>query len=197
MIVIVDAYNVLKYSKHDREVGDIEIEIFLHAIGRRARLKKYQLIAVFDGGSSSYATRSNRNGIEVVYAGGGRSADDMIEMLCSKYRGHEVVLISADRTLCRAVTELGALCINPAVYLQRINELQVQNQEHQKPAIVKYSHSDSEPISPEEFHAMMEASALHAGVKAADKEDRVHRRIRPSQRKARSVKLLERVIEKL
>jgi predicted RNA-binding protein with PIN domain len=197
MIVIVDAYNVLKYSKHDIDVGYPEIATFLHDIRRRARRKKYRLIAVFDGGSSSHSTRTDHDGVEVVYAGSGRSADDIIEALCGKYRGHEVVLISADRALCHAATELGTLCVSPALYMSRVHERGDENHKQYVHASLKLHEQHDTPISPEEFRAMMEASTRAVQVKAVDEEGFALTRDRPSQRKKRSVTLRERMIEKL
>jgi len=196
MIVIVDAYNILKYVHGSDGVGEREKEDFLSVVRVRARMKQYNVIVVFDGGSSSYPLRYDDHGIEVMYAGNRQSADHAIEALCGTYRGREVVVVSADRMLCQAVKKLNAVCIEPPLYLHRIHESRRQKERGLVTAL-SYEDKDGKNISSEEFHAMMEKAAQQARVKAIDYEDVPSSRMRPSQKKSRSETILERIIEKL
>jgi len=99
MVVIIDAYNVLKYMASSALVSQVVIDRFIGSVGRRARMRRYSAIIVFDGGSSRYCTESVRDNLRIIHAGQGGSADDCIRELLDSVPADNTVLVTADREL--------------------------------------------------------------------------------------------------
>jgi predicted RNA-binding protein with PIN domain len=99
VIIIVDAYNVLKQVAHDLWISDRERDLFIKMLGSYAKKRGHQILAVFDGGDSERATLERLYGVQVVYSGFHESADQYIKRSIEKYRQYEVLLISSDREI--------------------------------------------------------------------------------------------------
>lgn len=99
MIILIDAYNVLKYIYSGEFISEVTRQNFLKMLNNYARMKHHHLIAVFDGGATEYPLKEKSGLVEIIYSGNKYSADDILKKLINEFLGHEVMLVSSDRTL--------------------------------------------------------------------------------------------------
>lgn len=99
MIIVVDAYNVLKRETHSTIVSHQERVRFLSYISAYSKQKGHELIVVFDGGESSWPSVTKQRHVTVVYSGTQRSADDYIRSYLTQNARKDIVLVSSDNEL--------------------------------------------------------------------------------------------------
>ncbi len=138
-MLILDVYNLL----HLPEAADLDVPGLCVLIGQ-SRYAGQRCIAVCDGfpGTELLNTHAdirkqaarlghtrknpglqiNIRGIEVVFVGSGRSADDRIEQLLIQHRGRgrDISLVSSDRRLRRAAKRARAISIVSSTFLDRL-----------------------------------------------------------------------------
>jgi len=106
MLLVIDAYNVLKSVTPSVIVDEQERASFIHQLGRYAKKKQHKIVLVFDGGLDSRATQERLSGIYVVYAGFEQTADDYIKEYLKKHRERDILLVSSDRELRHTASQL-------------------------------------------------------------------------------------------
>ena len=99
MILLIDAYNVLKQVKPSDIVGERERSAFIHELGRYAKMRQHKIILVFDGGPYDRTSQERIAGVYVVYSGALESADDYIKRYLKEHKELDILLISSDREL--------------------------------------------------------------------------------------------------
>lgn len=152
MIIIIDAYNLLKQIIKASHVTERERSAFVNTIVTYARKKNSDILLVFDGGQSAKPEIFRKSGIRIVYAGYHVTADDYIKDYIAKNNRQQMLLVSSDRALYtfavrHRVTTIDAL----AFYTLMQQELEKQ------PAIIMQKtvskaqklHKDEEPNNPE------------------------------------------------
>jgi hypothetical protein len=102
MILIIDAYNVLKQVMPSLQIGESERKRFINELSRYARYRRHKIILVFDGGPYDQTFQERIAGVYVVYAGSLETADDYIKRYLTEHRSLDLLLISSDREV-RAV----------------------------------------------------------------------------------------------
>jgi predicted RNA-binding protein with PIN domain len=98
MIIVIDAYNVLK-QWNTGVISERQRSSFLRELSLYAQCKGHTIIAIFDGGDYDRAAKFNVYGIEVIYSGQRLTADDVIQDLLKELSGYQVILVSSDRAL--------------------------------------------------------------------------------------------------
>ncbi len=116
MILVVDAYNVLKQATGVTYSSDKEREHFIHQLARYAKIKGHTIVLVFDGGPSTWPSKEQVQGISVIYVGTRMTADDYIKKYLQEQRGKEIVLVSSDRSLCSWAAQLYVESIEAMVF---------------------------------------------------------------------------------
>lgn len=99
MIVILDAYNILKRNDSNGEISYARRQQFIQQLVRYNKIKKNQLYVIFDGGQSKWSDTSRIDGVTIVYSGYQYDADSYIKMMLDQYHAQEVLLVSSDREL--------------------------------------------------------------------------------------------------
>ncbi len=99
MIILIDAYNMLKQIIMRREVAQRERTWFLSLMSRYGNKKKHHMIVVFDGGPYEWLHKERVHGIQVVYSGVHETADDFIKHYVSGHQESDILLVSDDRDL--------------------------------------------------------------------------------------------------
>lgn len=102
MILVIDAYNVLKQVMPSVQIGERERVHFIEELGRYARYRQHKVILVFDGGPTDRPYQERMAGVYVVYAGWLETADDYIKRYLTEHRELDLFLVSSDREV-RAV----------------------------------------------------------------------------------------------
>lgn len=105
MIIIIDAYNVLKQALPADHISEIERLRFIKQVGLYGKAKGHSMIVVFDGGPHKRPNQDRMHGVSVVYSGTDESADTYIQNYLQKQRSLDVLLVSSDRQVCLWATD--------------------------------------------------------------------------------------------
>ena len=98
MIVIIDAYNVLKQLKKGI-ISQEERILFIKKVTTFTRNKQITMVIVFDGGDCTWPLIDKEQGLVVVYSGERLSADDYIRQYMKEHKNKESLLVTDDREL--------------------------------------------------------------------------------------------------
>jgi len=99
MILLIDAYNVLKQAHKTDLITEQQRNNFVHQLGQYLKVKQHKGILVFDGGQYDRATQERISGVYVVYSGVVESADEYIKRYIKKHEELDILLVSSDREL--------------------------------------------------------------------------------------------------
>lgn len=106
MILIIDAYNVLKRESAQRIVSARERNRFAAEVAAYAQSKGHEALIVFDGYEPDDATVAPKP-VRVVFAGAGGSADAYIKKMLDRMRPETALLVSSDTELGVYASRLG------------------------------------------------------------------------------------------
>lgn len=114
MNIVIDGYNLLRhlFAKEHR-LEEKRRNLLIHQLALYKKLKQHEvreIVIVFDGGDMRHATRTIREGIVVIFAGQGHSADEWIVHYVNKRAEvlGDLILISQDRKLVNQCERVGA-----------------------------------------------------------------------------------------
>jgi len=107
MILLIDAYNVIKQAMLKNKISEKERERFVKQLGKYQKIKGHKIILVFDGGPFDFPTKEKSNGVYIVYAGARETADSYIKQYTDEHKNLDILLVSSDRDICRHVLRLG------------------------------------------------------------------------------------------
>ena len=80
MIILIDAYNLLKTVLHVQFIELSQRNMFLQMFDKYAqRRTSHEVILVFDGGQDPYEIEKNYKHLTLFYSGFMQSADDIIK----------------------------------------------------------------------------------------------------------------------
>lgn len=116
MIILLDAYNILKQHQPTRDIGEAQRRAFIDRVATYAHLREHTIFVVFDGGSGRFPSKSYVNPITVIYSGIEQSADDVLKRLSVEYAHKQTMLVSSDRQLCSSVQSQGVVCLDADVW---------------------------------------------------------------------------------
>jgi len=212
MIVIVDAYNAIRFFEKahgERLIGESVRARFIHrmqsyAYARRSTIK--EIVVVFDGGEFRWASREQRKNIMLVYAGQGMSADDWILGFLSGSKAHEYVLVSDDRKLLEEAESSGAFILSVALFFDCVAvALEKRHQKDQKKPsseLIEYSSDDGQFENSNNLYLreLMEDSTRDIMMKMVDlAEDnfRSEKQVEKTQTRSKEELRLRRIMKKL
>ena len=116
MIILIDGYKVLR-QLIPKEISESERMRFIAQLAHYNKQKRHQIMVVFDGGGSKRPEKFKKSDIEVIYSGHDQNADDYIKDYVYNHAQKELLVVSADRELCRRVLNAGATTIEPHAFL--------------------------------------------------------------------------------
>jgi len=122
MILLIDAYNVLKQIVASDQATPQEKTAFIATINRYARLKNVSIELVFDGGPYGLPDRVTVKNIVISHSGAQESADDVIKSLIHAYKGRDLLLISTDRELGRYASLHGVEALDSADFYRLVRK---------------------------------------------------------------------------
>lgn len=99
MIIIIDAYNILKYFYQDEYITEKQRSQFVQQLIRYGKKKGHELLIIFDGGPYGLPDRIVKKPATVVYTGAQERADDYIIREMKKYKGYDLLIVSTDREI--------------------------------------------------------------------------------------------------
>ncbi len=108
--------------------GRRQARLYLTSLARRyADGSGESIVVVFDGTGSKTREESREDGLQVIYAGGGKTADDVIERLAAKYaRITDVSVVTEDVAERITVAAFGATWMSAKSFAERIARLEAR-----------------------------------------------------------------------
>lgn len=101
MIIVIDAYNVLKQTAHSGHVSQRERANFITQLVGYATQKGNKIIVVFDAGPHERPHKERTGNVYVIYSGVQETADDYIKRYLEEHSSKDILLVSTDRELNR------------------------------------------------------------------------------------------------
>jgi hypothetical protein len=122
MVLIIDAYNMLKQLVRERDVSESQRIHFITLLKKYAQRKRHTLVVVFDGGQYQWVHKEHMGAIQVVYSGVRHTADEYITHYLQEHHTKDVLLISADHELRLVAARLSIPCIDPMDFYALIQQ---------------------------------------------------------------------------
>ncbi len=99
MVILIDAYNFLKSISAHKFVDDRVVQSWIVEFQNYMKLRGNKIILIFDAGPYFYQTRSVVGGVEIIYAGDEKTADDAIKTWVERHAGQNILLVTSDRQI--------------------------------------------------------------------------------------------------
>lgn len=194
MKLIIDAYNILKQVNPNLYITEKERTQFVNRLIAYAHKKGIEIIVVFDGApSDNHASSEHKGRVTVVYAGHATQADTFIQKYVSKYKAHELLLVSTDRALCAWVAQYKVESIDALAFYAILRNT------HRQDASTKSSGGTATKLdttSGIDIDRLMEEASGDMVVKDAESEDHADRSS-PSYTPSKKERALLKKIKKL
>lgn len=150
MLIIIDAYNVLKQTLPSRDISDRKRTKFIMQMAAYAKLRKHTVVVVFDGGPYHWPSRGHEHGILVIYSGARQTADKVIQDYVQENKNKKPLLVSSDRELCAWVSQEGVISIGSLEFCNivenRMAAVKEKKTSRQKGTVVKLSSDENEEV---------------------------------------------------
>ena len=172
MIILVDAYNLLKTVLHVTFITDAQRAEFLQLFAKYARHKpSNSVVLVFDGGQDLYEVQDLYQRVTIVYAGSLQSADDAIKKRLYSLRSQEVLLVTCDRDIRKyaAYHQIESL---GSVEFYTLLQKSMQQQSYQEVVIAQTICKTSDDDN-EDLDRLMELASRRLVMKDQDKQIKI------------------------
>ncbi len=133
MVIVIDAYNVLKADFGNAFIQPHVTERFIDDLWAYSKRKHHTLLVVFDGGPDVRASRRVKDYLQVIYAGRSRSADDAIKELLEILNPADTLLVTSDRMLRTYAWRYSINSIEPSLFRRYSKSSNVV----EKPRVIK------------------------------------------------------------
>lgn len=183
MIIVIDAYNVLKQALSTTHIADQAKQRFVKQLSIYAKKKGHTIIVVFDGGPYEWADKERVQGILLVHSGMHESADDWIKKYVAQHKTYDILVVSTDRELGMHVHRAGVQTLDAMDFHSLLQEcLQQPHAQTKEQELVKIAEHENP-----ELDQLMQEAASTVPTKAEDVG-------KVRERKARQISKQERKI---
>ncbi len=196
MIILIDAYNILKQLFEGEMITEQQRRAFIKQISLYQRKRKHKkILVVFDGGMVQWPSREKIRGTSVIYTGVQQSADDYIKSFVSahKDKAENMVVVSSDRELCSWVDDYGVATVDALEFYRLMVQALKPSTKIVKPQkAIKLTAQ----VIPELDRLMQEAAENITNCKPED-DNRQFCDLKPSQKLSQKNRVLLKKIKKL
>lgn len=193
MVIIIDAYNILKQISSTVYIQEEQRQQFLKRVDIYGRRTGHSMICVFDGGETARPHHSKHGICTVIYAGTHVNADEVIKTLTDRYKQKEVIVVSSDGQICLYAQQRGIVSVDALAFYQLLKASVL-------PALhmtqIKKSTASAHRFGPErpEIDTFMEEVTQIMMYKEEDEESRALHRGRQLSRQEKKIR---KVLKKL
>lgn len=99
MIIIIDAYNILKHFYADKYITPKERARLVQLLIKYGKKRGHELYIVFDGGPYGLPERKVKKPATIIYTGAQERADDYIIREMKKFKEYDLLIVSTDREI--------------------------------------------------------------------------------------------------
>lgn len=164
MIIIIDGYNLLKTLQGPQATTQQRSEL-LSFLGEYRKRQGHDIIVVFDGGPSIRPIIERESGLTVILSGSRFSADYCIIEYVQARPEQDMMVVTADREVLRAIAVHTVPGLDPYTFYHRVHKRLSQIEKSEfidilSSNVIKYGDEDL----PED-ELMYQAASMIAGVK--------------------------------
>lgn len=192
MILVIDAYNVLKAHERMNDINQKQRYHFIVQLISYAKKKDHTLVIVFDGGPYEWPFVNSISRGTVVYSGYNRTADDYIRKYLSENKHNDLFLISSDRELIRKAKQCNVLHMGGYEFFQKVKETLSVISSYDETEATKLTDRVDQEID----DLMQQAAGMVKGAKKEDREVNSNNK-GTSCKKSKTERIAERKIDKL
>ena len=120
MVIIIDAYNVLKYVYGAAYISEEQRDEFTTMLFNYGSNYQHTIFLVFDGGSFNHSSSIQDKVITIMYAGFHATADDLIIKLLSQQHHNNSLLISSDALLIKHAHKLSIATMDGSLFYHHL-----------------------------------------------------------------------------
>ena len=194
MIILVDAYNVLKTVLHVQFISEVQRFQFLQLFEKYAQLRPTnQIFLIFDGGSDVYELEQNYKHISLIYAGSMQSADDVIKKKLILYQGHDLLLVTCDRELRRYAAQYQVESFGSVEFYKIVQD--IIKQQNNKEVVRARTICKTSQEKNVELDILMEQGSRHLVLKEQDKQVKVVFRSDVMKNSKKDKKILKKIMK--
>lgn len=191
MYILVDGYNVLKQTSARKEISEHERQRFINQLRKYAQQKGHTVILIFDGGPSTWPTRSQKHGVTIIYSGTKQSADDVIKKMLNESGNKEVLLVSSDNELYSCARANKATVMDAIAFYDLIVHAITTEGARTKGTVIKTSQEENPYID-----ALMSGIKMPADFKQEDEIFQANRKspaVKPSKKERELLKKIKKL----
>ena len=192
MILVIDAYNVLKAHERMNDINQKQRYHFIMQLVAYAKKKDHTVVIVFDGGPYEWPFVNTISRGTVVYSGYNKTADDYIRKYLAEHKHLDLFLVSSDRELIRKAKQCNVHYMGGYEFFEKVKESVAVTTTRQQKEVIKLTHRDNKDID----DLMMQAAGMANVVKKTEANVRVHDKGSPCK-KSKTERIIERKIDKL
>ena len=192
MIILIDGYNVLKQRDPSIYVEDSARDQFIRSLGAYHKRRGHHIVLIFDGGIYPWPILETKTGIEVIYAGYRKTADDYIKYYIAEHHKEDLLLVSSDRELGLWASKHDIASIDSLSFYDILTEAMADGNYKQKSRSIVKTTATDDPF----LDALMEDASRNMASKEDDRKivDKTETR---GHKESKIDRLLRKKIEKL
>lgn len=183
MLIVVDAYNMLRQFIWTPEISQQERNAFVSHLGQYAKKKGHDITVVFDGGPYQWPSDEKHKGITVIYAGARTTADDCITEYLSEHSGRELLLVSSDRELNEWASDHDVYSISSGHFWRILKDENIVD--HSRGKRTKASKFSKEKNS--DLDMLMEQSVSHKNEEVQESRTSKSKTLSKQERKKQAI----------
>ena len=191
MIILIDAYNLLKTVLHTQFIKDAQRITFLRLFEKYAQRREVnEIVLVFDGGQDPYEVEENYKYLTLFYSGFMQSADDIIKKKLTALKGSDILLVTSDRELRQYAKQYHIESLGSMEFYRIL-----KSQDEKEVIIAQTIHKTSQGEN-SDLDALMEYGSRLLVTKELDKDIKVVRSYNDEQNGSKKdKKLLKKIIK--
>ena len=195
MIILIDAYNVIKQAMLKKKISEHERNHFIKQLGKYHKMRGHKIMLVFDGGPYDRVLKERVNGIYVIYSGVHQTADDYIKRYLREHRELDILLVSSDRDICNCASRLSIEHVDSKEFYKifqetlRINLKQADARNHKA---IKFSEEENPELDVlmQEGSKVIQYKVEDMGEFTCSRESKSHKLPKKERKKLKKIKKL-------
>lgn len=196
MIIIIDAYNLLKTVLHTQFIQDAQRTKFLQLFEKYAqRRTSNEVILVFDGGQDPYEVEENYKYLTLFYSGFMQSADDIIKKKLTTYKAFDILLVTSDRELRTYAKQYQIESLGSMEFYRILQD--VMKVQDQKELVTAQTIHKTSQVDNKKLDTLMEYGSRYLITKDQDKDIKISLRYTDEQQGSKKDKILLKKIIKI
>lgn len=196
MIILIDAYNLLKTVLHVKFISDQQRVQFLQLFEKYAQLRpSNKIILVFDGGQDFYEVEKNYKHITLSYSGAMQIADDVIKKKLYELQSYDILLITCDRELRRYAANYQIESLGSLEFYKILQD--IMQQQNKQEVIIAQTICKTTRDDNSDLDVLMELGSRRLVIKDQDQDVQIAMRISHNQFDTKKDKKLLKKIAKI